>query len=304
MKHLRQYEIVIEIARRGSVSRAADALGISQPTLSKLLQKTEEQLGIELFDRQSLPMKLTDFGQRYVAAGQRILDEDRRLKKELEQIKNSENLPLRVGISPSRAPYLLPTLLREYRKLEPKGRLVIKEGNTAQLNAELQRGELDLIISLLGDNTRSFEYKSLFFENTIMAVPRSMEHMEALDILRTQPVISIGSGLRMWRSLIVILEAVGGKTPDIECQSIEAALALVDGGLGAMLIPSYIAEYGAARRTNVAFKELPEEYRQRFKGELERQVCVFYRSDAFLTLAEQRFIQACEMLFHKDFLEK
>ena len=72
MKHIRQYEIVLEIARRGSISKAAEALGISQPTLSKLLQKTEEQLGLELFDRQSLPLKLTDFGRRYAAAGQRI----------------------------------------------------------------------------------------------------------------------------------------------------------------------------------------------------------------------------------------
>ena len=299
MKHIRQYEIVLEIARRGSISKAAEALGISQPTLSKLLQKTEEQLGLELFDRQSLPLKLTDFGRRYAAAGQRILDEDHLLKKELEQIKNAENLPLRVGISPSRAPYLLPELLREYRALEPNGRIVIRERNTAQLNDELLRGELDLIISLLGDNTRGFGCRPLFAESTVLALPRAMEHMDPLEILKTQPLISIGSVLRMWRSLHVILEAVGGGQPDIECQSIESALALVNGGFGAMIAPSYVADYGTLRRENILCKELPEEYRRRFKGELERQVCVFYRSDAFLTPAEKHFIQACESLSGK-----
>lgn len=297
MKHLRQYEIVIEIARWGSISKAAEVLGISQPTLSKLLQKTEEQLGVALFDRRVLPLKLTDFGQRYAAAGQRILDENHQLKRELEQFKNEASRPLKVGISPSRAPYLLPELIQEYRKLEPDGRIVIREGTTDQLNAELQRGELDIIISLLGDDTRGFGSKPLFSETTILAVPPAMKGMDALEVLKTQPIISIGSGLRMWRSLNVILEAVGGKAPTIESQSIESALALVDRGLGAMLVPSYISAAGTDRWKNVVFKDLPPEYHRRFSGELERLVCVFYRNNSPLTAGEKKFIQACEVLY-------
>ena len=73
MRKLRQFEFVMEIARCGSVSKAARYLNLSQPTLSKYIANLEEEIGLELFDRTTIPLKLTEAGRRYLAAGDRIL---------------------------------------------------------------------------------------------------------------------------------------------------------------------------------------------------------------------------------------
>lgn len=291
---LRQFEFVMEIAKWKSISKAAGSLHLAQPTLSKYLQKLENELGVELFDRTTIPIKLTHAGEKYVLAGQKVLDAEHQFQKELGELKSNTAGVVKVGISPSRAPYILPSIIREYKCAVPDGKIIIKERNTAQLNAELQRGDLDLIISLRSDGTRDFTQEYLFGETTLLAVPKEMALLDAIEILRTQPVISIGSGLRLWRVLNFVLDDVGGNTPQIECQSIESALSLVKKGFGATIVPSYIVKYSAAEQhKGVVFKNLPEACYQRLAAELEREVCLFYRKEQFLTDVEKTFIDAC-----------
>lgn len=296
MKQLRPFELVIEIARQGSISKAADAVQLSQPTLSKYLQRLEGELGVELFDRTTLPLRLTEAGERYVSAGNRMLDAANRLQKELQELKVDGERTVTLGISPSRAPYLLPRLLRIYRQSGADGRVVVRERNTAQLNADLARGELDLMISLLSDGTRGFAREVLFTESTLLAVPQYMAQLDALTVLRTQPMISIGHGLRLWRLQRRVVEDVGGQEAQLECQSIESALALVREGMGAMLVPSYIAQYGAEQHRSVAFLPLPPDCYERHGDELRRSVCVFYRKEQLLTAAERAMLDACRQL--------
>lgn len=291
---LRQFEFVMEIAKWKSISKAADSLHLAQPTLSKYLQKLESELGVELFDRTTIPIKLTRAGEKYVLAGQKVIDAEHQFQKELDELKNDKTGIVKVGISPSRAPYLLPIIIREYKRTVPDGKIIIKERNTAQLNAELQRGDLDLIISLRSDGTRGFAQEYLFSESTLLAVPEEMASLDAVKILREQPMISIGSGLRLWRVLNFILDDVGGNAPQIECQSIESALSLVKKGFGAMIVPSYIVKYGAEEQhKGVVFKKLPEVCYRHLSAELEREVCLFYRKEQFLTGVERTFIDAC-----------
>lgn len=299
MQNLRQYEIVIEIAREGSISKAAEALHVSQPTISKLLQKLENELQTELFDRSCLPLKLTSAGKSYVEAGQKILNLQHQLVKRLDRLKDNSANDIRIGISPSRAPYIMPKLLADYRLECPDGKVTVRELNTVQLNASLQRGDLDIIISLLNDSTRAFRNVPLFEETTLLAVPLSMKHLSAEEILYTQPFISIGSGLKMWKSLKIIMDSLNRPAPEIECTSIESALALVKNGFGAMLVPSYLADHNDVHRDKVKFLPLPEQYYRDFSNELERKVCLFYRNDAFLSDAEEKFIAVCKNIAGK-----
>jgi len=296
LRNLRQFEIAIEIEKYGSISKAADALRIAQPTLSKLLQKTERELGLELFDRTTVPIKLTPAGEKYIAAGRKIIDADHQLQKELDEIRTNRSGVVKIGISPSRAPYIMPDIIQKFKSINPEGKVVIKEKTTSQLNAELLRGDLDLIISLLSDGTRGFAQEDLFNESILLAVPQPMVELDALDILRSQPIINIGKGQRMWKVMNSILDYVGGAEPVIECQSIESALALVKKGFGAMIVPSYIVEYGNDNQNEVVFfKELPNEVGKQIGAELERKVCIFYRKEQFLTSAEKAFIEACKI---------
>ena len=295
MNSLRQYEIVIEIARQGSISKAAGILHVSQPTLSKQLQKLEDKLQTELFDRSCLPLKLTHAGRSYVEAGQKILNVQHQLEKRIDRLKDNSANDIRIGISPSRAPYILPELISVYKEHFNEGKITVTENNTAQLNSALIRGDLDIIISLLNDSTKSFHCVPLFTETTLLAVPRSMWHLSAEEILCTQPFISIGNGLKMWKTLRVIMESIDRPEPDIECTSIESALSLAKSGFGAMIVPSYLAN-NSNPFEGLKFIRLPEKLYSDFANELERKVCLFYRADEFLSEAEENFITACKIV--------
>jgi DNA-binding transcriptional LysR family regulator len=296
MSHLKDYEYVIEISKKGGISQAADSLGMSQPTLSKYIKKLEGELGVELFDRSTVPLRLTEAGERFVAAGLRVIDMERQLQKQLEDIKLNKSSTVNVGISPSRAPYLIPAIIELFRRRLPSARVVIKERTTSELSSLLREGELDLVISLLDAESMNFERIDLFCEDVLIAMPASQDTdgASALDILKSSTLIQVGKGLNLYRTMHEITDALDIPSPQIECQSIESALALVKRGIGITLVPSYVAKYGT-REQNQALRFLP--LTDLGSGDInKRQVCLFYRKEQFLTETEKEFISCvCEI---------
>ena len=96
---LKKYEYIAAISQYGGISQAADALGIAQPTLSKFLKKLETDLGAELFDRTTIPIRITRAGELFLESGKRMRDlerqfEKRRLAEYGEVLKLAEEAPL------------------------------------------------------------------------------------------------------------------------------------------------------------------------------------------------------------------
>lgn len=293
MSDLKKYEYVIAVEACGGISQAAEMLNIAQPTLSKYLKKLENELGIELFDRSTIPIRTTEAGRRYIETGRKMIDLDRQLQKQLCELKLNRNTVIRVGISPSRSPYLMPTIVEAFKQINPQGRIAIEERMTAELNQRLARGDLDLTISLLDEDTANFERIELFDENILVAVAKNSRYNCncALDALRTAPFINVGSGQTMWKTANEIIKNVGADKPDIECQSIESALALVKRGLGVMIVPSYIAQYGGEEQKHqLEFLDLPAQAYQKQPTAFKRRVCLFYRKTQVLSQAEKDFI--------------
>ena len=246
MSQFKRFEYVIAICEAGGISQAAEKLDISQPTLSKYIKKLESELGIELFDRSTLPLRATRAGECYIEAGKRLMDIERQLDKQLEEIKLNKSSVIRVGISPSRSPYMMPSLVEAYKDKNPDAKVIIVEKTTAELSEKLFRGELDLIISLLDESTAEFEREELFSESIVLAAPKRLcqDNASATSLLLSLPIISVGKGQSMWQTLSEISEEIGAPSPEIECQSIESGLSLVKRGLGVMIAPSYIEKFG------------------------------------------------------------
>lgn len=292
MNGFRQFEVVIEIARQGSVSKAARTLNIAQPTLSKYLLNLEKSLGLELFDRSTKPIKLTDAGRMYVAAGNRICSTYERLEKEFESIKCVPEKTLKIGISPTRAHFILPELVKAFYKLNTGTKLTVKEKNTTQLNAGLLRGELDLIISFKYDGTNQFDSTPLFKEKVLFAVPKKYKGNSFETIMKECQFITTESGLNISNMLFDILCEYKREEPKIEVQSIESAMALTSSGIGVSLVPSYVKN--RTKDDNVFFMEIPQEIGKSVFRNFERQVCIFYKRDVPLEKAQKDFIKACE----------
>ena len=286
MSYLKKYEYVIAVAKHGGISQAAEHLGVSQPTFSKYLKKIEGELGVELFDRSTLPLRLTEAGKCFVEAGKRMIDVDRQLSKQLEEIRSGGSTVVRIGISPSRSQYMLPDIIALYKQRCPSVTVVIEERTTAELNKRLTEGELDLVISLLDRDTAEFERVELFDKRVMLAAPEGAvrEGDDAREILSGFPLISVGRGQVMWQTLSEIVRELDLPAPEIECQSIESALALVRRGIGAMLVPSYVAR---GRTDGLRLLPLGGE----LTGERVRRVCLFYRRAQFLTAAERELIR-------------
>ena len=293
MSYLKQYEYVIAVAKHGGISQAAEKLGISQPTFSKYLKKLEGDLGVRLFDRSTLPIRLTRAGKCFANAGARFLDLDRQLAKELDEIKNDISSTVRIGISPSRSPYAIPEILASFREISPDTQIVIVEETTAEINKMLTEGELDIILSIDGDGTESFERIELFTEEILLAVPADSEASSAEDAIRTLPLITAGHGQAMWRLLMSVAGELGISRPAIECQSIESALALVKRGIGATAVPSYVRR---DRSDSFRLFTIPRGVAESYT----RKVCLFYRKEQFLSRAERELIECIVKLEEKD----
>lgn len=292
MDQLKQFKFVLEIQKHGSVSKAAKSLNIAQSTLSKYLSKLEEDLGLKLFDRTTIPIKLTEAGERYVVAGKRILDTHKKLERDFDMLKSGPSNVLKIGLSPTRAHFILTGLVEKFYDLNKDTKLVVVEKTVAQLNDELQRGELDLIISLKCEGTKQFEDVPLFLEKLILAVPKKYKEKTAEKILKECPIISTGTGLQISNALLDIIYEYKREEPIIEVQSIESALSLANCGYGICLVPSYIERYN--QYDNVFFVKLPDNLKVYRNLNFNRQISAFYRKGESLTKAQQDIIEVCK----------
>ncbi len=293
MSQLKQYEYVLAIAEKGGITHAAEDLRITQPTLSRYLHKLEEKLGILLFDRSTIPIRLTEAGERYIVAGRRMIDIERQLQKQIRELKQVKEISIRIGISPSRAPYLLPGVLLEFQK-DNSSRVILEEHGINELNNMLLRGDLDLIFSHLDEATKNFTCMELFNEVMMLAIPEDSPSDSITAYFHTIPVISLPKTTRTGGLLHDILECFGVQEPSIHCSSIESALAMVKAGLGITIVPSYIAEFG--NDDGLRFELIPKEMVIDMKPS---QFCLFYRRNQFLTDAEVTFISCASRVVMK-----
>ena len=292
MNLLKQFAYVAAIEKYGSISKAAKALSISQSTLSKYLTKLEEDLGLLLFDRTTIPLQLTEAGERYLVAGRRILETHNRLQKDLTVLKDGVGKTIKIGMSPTRAHFILTGLVKHFYQRNAETKLVVVEKTVAQLNDDLQNGKLDMIISLKCEGTKQFESVPLFSESLMLAVPKQYENLSEQEILKECPLISTGAGLHISNALLDILYEYKREEPVIEVQSIESALSLTNCGLGFSLVPSYIKDY--CQYENTVFKALPEDLKIYKNLNFNRQICIFYKKGTVLSLEQKDFIDACK----------
>lgn len=166
---LDQLRYFLRIAERQSFTRAAEDLGISQPALSRSIQKLEEELGRPVFERKTRSVALTDAGTLLQARSQQVLTILEDTKAEITD--DGESGRVRVGAIPTIAPYFLPEVLRRFSKEFPKATLIVQENTTDALLKSCTQGEIDLAILALPVPARYLEVEELFEEELLLVLP-------------------------------------------------------------------------------------------------------------------------------------
>ncbi|MBL7943397.1 MAG: LysR family transcriptional regulator [Flavobacteriales bacterium] len=159
-----QLEYVVAVDTHRHFGTAAKHCFVTQPTLSMQLQKLEEELGIRIFDRSRLPVVPTEAGHQVVAQARRILKEAYALT---ELANNQSELvagEIRLGIIPTLAPYLLPSLYRQMRQSFPQVTLVVRETITEEILRELKQNRLDCALLATPIRDASVFEDPLFYE--------------------------------------------------------------------------------------------------------------------------------------------
>ncbi|MCA9094899.1 MAG: LysR family transcriptional regulator [Planctomycetaceae bacterium] len=166
---LDQLRYFLSVAERQNFTRAAQDLGISQPALSRSIQKLEEELGQPVFERKPRAASLTDAGMLLQARAQQVLTILEDTKAEITDDGRSGRI--RLGAIPTIAPYFLPGILRRFSQDFPKATIVVQENTTDNLLKSCTQGEIDLAILALPVSAKYLEVEELFTEELLLVLP-------------------------------------------------------------------------------------------------------------------------------------
>ncbi len=171
--NIQQLEYIIAVNSARNFASAAENCCVTQPTLSMMIKKLEEELGVKIFDRNNKPLTPTKEGEEIIRRAKLILLEVSHLKEYTKELKQEITGELRLGIIPTLAPYLLPLFLKSFADKYPGLKLHIKELFTGEITTMLKDDELDIGLLATPLNDKSIHEMSLFYEEFFMYASES-----------------------------------------------------------------------------------------------------------------------------------
>ncbi|MGV8987749.1 MAG: LysR substrate-binding domain-containing protein [Cypionkella sp.] len=168
---LKQLRYVEALAQAGHFGRAADACAISQPALSMQIKELEASLGTALFERSARQVRLTNFGEEFTARARSILRSVDELADLARATHDRLAGRLRIGVIPTIAPYLLPTIIGNLTRMNADLDIHVRETVTPKLLFELAEGRLDTAIVALPVSEPSLTEVALFSEDFVLVRP-------------------------------------------------------------------------------------------------------------------------------------
>ena len=168
-----QLEYVLAVAEYRNFTEASKNCFVTQPTLSMQIHKLEEQLDIQIFNRNKKPIEITDVGKKIVEQAKVIVNESLRIQDIVDQEKGFIGGDFKVGIIPTIMPTLLPLFLKNFTSKYPKVKLIISELTTDEIVQQLNDGQLDAAIAATPLENKNLIEAPLFYEPFIGVVPET-----------------------------------------------------------------------------------------------------------------------------------
>lgn len=278
MPTLRQLQFLTALKAQGSFVAAAEAVGVTQPTLSAGIKDLEAALGTVLVERGRAGAVLTPAGEEAVERAARALGE----VEELVRVVQSAGEPLsgrfRLGAIPTIAPFLLPRALPLFKRKFPKLRLQLREDLTQRLIEGLRTRTLDAALIALPYEAHRIEAVTIADDEFLVLCPDdhplaarndlAPEHLRADELL----LLEDGHCLRD-HALSACDMAPGRRSAEVGATSLHTLVHMVAGGMGVTLLPKIAAEGGAAAGAHVAIRPFAEPVVGRSIGLAWRQGC-------------------------------
>ncbi|MGH3389806.1 MAG: LysR family transcriptional regulator [Actinomadura sp.] len=244
-----QLAYFVAVAEVRHFTRAAETLGVTQPSLSKQIRALETDLGASLFSRARGNITLTPAGEALLPLARRILADTDTARLEVQELAGLRRGRVRLGATPSLFAGLLADVLRRFHDAYPGIRLLVEEGGSHDLVRGLTRGALDLalvILPLSGD--APLVTSPVLCENLVVAAPArgrpglpQRRSRLRIDDLRDRPLVMFRPGYDLREATISACREAGFEPRfAVEGGEMDAVLRFVEAGLGVAVVPSMV----------------------------------------------------------------
>jgi len=285
---LRQLEYFQMVSKLNNITRAAERLHVTQPSISVSMQKLEEELGVLLFDRSQKKILLTTEGKVFLKRVEGILSTLGEAVLEMNDYQGLAKGTIKVGVPPMIGSFIFPAIFAGFRKIYPNIDFIITEDGSLAVRELLEQGELDLGIIILREES-NFLNTIVIQENQIIAClplnhPLAKSKTISFKDLRNEKFIMLKEDTFHRRAVLEACER-SGYYPEIILSSsqTETIRALVANGLGV----SFLLESIARRKRDLIGIQLEEP--------IKIDIALAWKKDKYLSIASQTFI---------DFIQK
>ena len=252
---LQQLEYILAVNQFRHFAKAAEYCRVTQPTLSAMIQKLEEELDTRIFDRSQQPVCPTPVGIHIIEQAQNILVQANRIKNIIEEEKHSLTGTFKLGILPTVAPYLLPRFFPQLMKKYPDLDIRVVEMKTNDIKKALQTGEIDagIVASLAG--MEELQQTPLFYEQFFAYVSRE-DALFNNEVIRTSDL----NGEQLWLldeghcfrdQLVRFCQMKSARASQLAYHlgSMETFMRMVESGKGVTFIPELaVLQLGDAQK--------------------------------------------------------
>lgn len=176
-----QLQYVITITEEKNMTRAAQALFISQPSLSISIKQLEAELGAKLFTRESGKLELTYAGELFYDWAKMVALSQKRMEDCFAELRGAQREKICIGISPHRSTVVTPRLMKLIHDRYPACEVILVEKPTNELEELLDTDKLDMIIDVPGRNSMIYHYEEITDEGMCLAVPKSFTVRHPFD---------------------------------------------------------------------------------------------------------------------------
>lgn len=245
---LQQLEYVVAVNRLRQFAKAAAYCGVTQPTLSAMIQKLEAELGVRLFDRTAGRVIPTAIGEAVAERAEKTLAMARGIRDLVANEKQKVSGRFRLGILPTIAPYLLPRFLPQLCATHPEMELRVVEMKTSDICRAVRQADLDAAILVRLDGMEEFSLQTLFYEQFMAYVSRT-DKLFTHERIRTSDLndeylwlLDEGHCFRDQLVKFCHLKAAQSSQNTYSLGSIETFMRMVEGGKGITFIPQLALE--------------------------------------------------------------
>ncbi|WP_103107970.1 LysR family transcriptional regulator [Brevibacillus reuszeri] len=277
---LLQLKYFLAVARSEHVTEAARSLHVTQSSLSKTIQRLEEDLGMPLFDRIGRKLRLNEYGSRFLRRAERALFELEQGKQEIRDLSSPEHGTLELAVTTAST---LPHILREFRKKRPHIQFHVQMLSTYEMVKVLQRGEVDFCLSSPPIYEDDIECQIVFLDPIHVAVPKSHRLADqssvALAELADESFVGVKKGYGT-RDLVESICKLAGFVPNYVYEGDEPArlISLVEAEIGIAFIPST----AASAHEKISYLHVEDQ-------ELVREIALLWHKSRYISRAALEF---------------